>query len=141
MTFKHLLTASALVASALLLTACGDDIVVQADFASEELAVIPFDSQKAEEGQDLYFTYCARCHGTDGLSSFNNATLILERVYGNQEAVDTDKLAFRSYKTMPPEDRAVCDFVCQDKIQHFFYEMWTDDSGQSSSSDTSSMAS
>jgi mono/diheme cytochrome c family protein len=128
-----------LAVSALFLTACGDDIIVQADFAGEALAVIPFDNQKASEGLSLYRTYCVQCHGPQGLSTIMNATMILERVYGSQEAVDTDKLAFRSYETMPPEDKIACDFVCQDKIQHFFYRMWTnEDPAQSSSSVTSS---
>jgi cytochrome c553 len=138
MSLKQLTTASLLAVSALFLTACGDDIIVQADFAGEALAVIPFDNQKAEEGADNYFIFCARCHGIDGLATINFATMILPRVYGSQSAVDENKLAYRSFETMPPEDKIACDFVCQDTIQHYFYRFWSEENTQSSSSATAS---
>ena len=127
MVFKHLIAVSALLASAIFVTGCGKDIAVTASTPTPPLENIPFDAQKAEAGEGLYQTHCVGCHGDDGLTTgVLGSTAILHRVYATPAAVDFDKLASRSVNEMPPQNKTVCNFSCQENIQHYFYKKWTD---------------
>lgn len=152
MVFKRLIAASALLASAVFVTGCGEDIAVTASAPTPPLENIPFDAQKAEAGAELYQTHqCVVCHGDDGLTTgVVGSTAILHRVYATPAAVDFDKLAYRSVNEMPPQNKTACNFSCQENIQHYFYKMWTEkfagasssmpSSAQSSEAASSSMA-
>ena len=140
MVFKRLIAASALLASAVFVTGCGEDIAVTASAPTPPLENIPFDAQKAEAGAELYQTHqCVVCHGDDGLTTgVVGSTAILHRVYATPAAVDFDKLAYRSVNEMPPQNKTACNFSCQENIQHYFYKMWTEKFAGASSSMPSS---
>ncbi|BCD97278.1 c-type cytochrome [Marinagarivorans cellulosilyticus] len=142
MVLKRLMTASALLASAIFVSGCGEDIAVTASAPTPPLENIPFDAQKAEAGAAEYQANCVACHGEDGLTTgVAGSTAILHRVYATPAAIDNDKLANRSVNEMPPQDKTACNFSCQENIQHHFYKMWTEQFAASSSSTGASSSS
>lgn len=135
MVLKRLMTASALLASAIFISGCGEDIAITESAPTPPLENIPFDAQKAEAGAAQYQANCVACHGEDGLTTgVAGSTAILHRVYATPAAIDSDKLANRSVNEMPPQDKTACNFSCQENIQHYFYQMWTEQFAAGSSS-------
>lgn len=130
MNWRQTMLVGTLLVTGLGLLGCGEDIPITTTTPEPALADIPFEETRKNAGERLYDSLCFGCHQDSGQARQGNITPILPTIYGTAAAVEDDRLAERTARTMPEGNADACDYECGLNIQHYFYSLWSSPAGQ-----------